>query len=248
VAASSYQSASTRRRTIALGLALAAHLIVLLVMLTMAPKFVTEDKKEPTAFTMFDVPRPAPTPGPKAVEVEKKKTASSSGAPGRAPVPQPAKAPPVPPAPPAPVLIGGRELFAAADISNLPQRGGGESGAAKGKDSGSVYGPGEGPGGERMYNAEWEREPTRAEMAFYMQGVNQQEGYGLVACRTIPGNRVENCRSLGESPLGSGISRAMRQAAWQFRVLPPRIGGRPVIGAWVRIRFDIIAGVPTKRG
>ena len=244
----SYQSSSKRRRAIGFGLAVAAHLLVLVIMLTMAPKLVPQDKKDPTAFTMFDVPKPVPDPGPKAVEVVKKKTTSSSSAPGRAPAPQPAKAPPVPPTPPTPTLIGGHELFEAADISNLPQRGGGDSGAAKGKDSGSVYGPGAGPGGERMYEAEWEREPTKAEMAFYMQGVNQQEGWGLVACKTIPGNRVENCRSLGESPLGAGISRAMRQAAWQFRVLPPRIGGRPQIGVWVRIRFDIIAGVATKRG
>ncbi|MEN2786301.1 hypothetical protein ACFOKI_06490 [Sphingomonas qilianensis] len=244
----SYQSTSKRRRAIGLALAIGAHLLVLIVMLTMAPKFVPEDKKEPTAFTMFDVAKPVPDPGPKAVEVEKKKTTSSSGAPGRAPTPQPAKAPPAPPTPPTPTLIGGRELFEAADISNLPQRGGGDAGAAQGKDSGSVYGPGAGPGGERMYEAEWEREPTKAEMAFYMQGVNRQEGWGLVACKTIPGNRVENCRSLGESPLGAGIARAMRQAAWQFRVLPPRIGGRPQIGVWVRIRFDIINGVPTKRG
>ena len=244
----SYQSSSKRRRAIGLGLAVAAHLIVLVIMLTMAPKLVTPDKKDPTAFTMFDVPAPVPDPGAKEIEIEKKKPATAaSGAPGRAPTPAPAKAPPVPPTPPTPTLIGGHELFQAADIANLPQRGGGDSGSGSGKDSGSVYGPGAGPGGERLYEAEWEREPTKAEMAFYMQGVNQQEGWGLVACKTIPGNRVDNCRSLGESPLGAGISRAMRLAAWQFRVLPPRIGGRPQIGVWVRIRFDIIAGVATKR-
>ena len=240
---SSYTSASPRRRALGIALAVAAHLLVLLIMLTMAPKLLPPNR-EPTAFTTFDVPKPAPVPGAKVVaKPEKKEEKSASGAAGRAPTPETPAAPPKPPTPEMPELIGGMDMFHAADVAKLDRRGEGTAGDSKGKDSGSAYGPGEGPGGQRLYNAEWEREPTRAEMATYLAQVKAEAGSALIACQTIPGNRVENCRSLGETPVGSGFGRALRLAAWQFRVRPPRVGGQPQIGAWVRIRYDLIRGV-----
>jgi hypothetical protein len=154
--------------------------------------------------------------------------------------PVPATKTVAPPAP-TPVIPMTSSEFAATDISKIhhdedagASGNGADSGA--GDSSASVYGPGEGPGGERLYKAEWYREPTHAEMATYLPA--NTGGWANVACRTIDHYHVDNCRSLGETP-GSGLARAVRQAAWQFLIRPPRIGGKPLVGAWVVIHFDV---------
>ena len=98
---------------------------------------------------------------------------------------------------------------------------------------------GTGPNGEALYAAEWVREPTHQELSFYLpKRMPEGGGWGLVACRTAARNRVEDCVELGNSPPGSRLASAVRQAAWQFLVRPPRVGGRPQVGEWVRIRID----------
>ena len=96
---------------------------------------------------------------------------------------------------------------------------------------------GRAPNGEVLYAAEWARKPTNTELNGYLPP-NAPDGWGLIACRTVAGNRVEDCIELGQSPRGSRLASAVRQAAWQFRVLPPRRNGRPLIGSWVQIRID----------
>lgn len=87
-----------------------------------------------------------------------------------------------------------------------------------------------------MYAAEWAREPTHAELDGYLPH-NSAEGFGLIECKTIADDRVEDCIELDQTP-GSRLASAVRQAAWQFRVRPPRRGGRALVGSWVRIRID----------
>ena len=99
-------------------------------------------------------------------------------------------------------------------------------------------GPGAGPNGERLYNAQWYREPTHAELSYYLPANRPTVGWGLIACRTIDHYHVDDCQEIADSPAGSGLAAAVREAAWQFLVLPPRIGGRPMVGAWVRIRIE----------
>jgi protein TonB len=139
--------------------------------------------------------------------------------------------PTITPPPTQPWIEMSKEEMAAADVRNLPKA---EAGAGGRGDSEIV---GKGPHGETLYAAEWAREPTDAEMGGYWP--KDVSGWGMVACKTIPGNRVEDCVELEQHPRGSHLASAVRQMAWQFRVRPPRKNGRPLIGEWVRILIEI---------
>jgi len=132
-----------------------------------------------------------------------------------------------------------RAEMSSSDIGRMaraPGKGGAADAAASG---GGGSGKGEGPGGAQLYNAEWVREPTDAELNTYLPHHREPGFWAVITCRTIPNFHVEDCRELDENPPGSGMARGMRQAAWQFLVRPPREDGKPLLGVWVRIRFDI---------
>ena len=131
------------------------------------------------------------------------------------------------------------EEFHSSDIARLGTAANGPSGPqmAEGHSPGDSEKVGTAPNGEPLYAAEWYREPTNAELSTYMPKSLAEDGYGLVACRTAARFRVEDCVELGQTP-GSHLAGAVRQAAWQFLVRPPRVGGKSMVGEWVRIRID----------
>ena len=233
---------SLRQRVTAavLALAVAALLILLLILAGVLPQvFVPVGARALSTFTIAAGGQAtAPTPRPKP---QAKAAAKQADKPPARTMPPPIL--PMPVRPPTGMIVLSKDDFAATDIGKI--KGTADAGTeGKGEqtaDSRGTYGPGAGPGGKTLYAAEWYREPTRAEMAFYMPH-GMVEGWGMIACQTIERYHVDNCRVLGESP-GSGISRGMRQAAWQFLIRPPRVNGKPMVGAWVSIRYDIVRGL-----
>jgi protein TonB len=215
-----------RRRASGLALALAVNFGLLLVLLTLGVIPLPEEK--PSTATVVDF-----LPESHSKATQPAKTAATDK-----PVPKPPRivlpvkptiAPPPPPAEkPAPWIEMSHDELAAADVRNLPAASPGEN------DSEEV---GHGPHGETLYAAEWAREPTDAELGGYLPR-NAPDGWGEIACRTVPGNRVEDCIEIGQSPHGSHLASAVRQAAWQFRVRPPRKNGKTLVGEWVLIRID----------
>jgi protein TonB len=159
--------------------------------------------------------------------------------------PPPTTPPPKVPPPPIPWIHMSHDDFVQSDIATTPSRsaesaaaGQGEEGAGSGAGAGDDNGAGGGQQGDRLYKADWyPRPPTQAEMDFYTKHTAHVEGWGEIACRTVPRWGVEDCRPLGETP-GSGFARAMVDASWQFHVMPPRVNGKPMVGTWVRIHFD----------
>ena len=173
--------------------------------------------------------------------------ARAAAAPAATPQPrtvvEPREVPIVPPPPvtlhlPGVIMLS-RSDYAASNIGKIKGTAGSGDGTqtASAGESGGDPSIGTGPGGEPMYAAEWYRKPTRAEMSTYLPA--GKLGWGVMACRTIARYHVEDCRELGETP-GSRIAGAVRQAAWQFLIRPPRKGGQPMLGVWVRIKYDIL--------
>jgi protein TonB len=224
---SAYSRPPLRRRASGLALALAVNGALLLALLTLGVIPLPQQKS--SRATVVDL---IPESHSRESRVTPAAVRPNKPVPKPPPIVLPVKptiAPPPPPVPKSqPWIEMSKDQMAAADLGNLPRA---DSGAG---DSEEV---GRGPHGEILYAAEWAREPTDAELAGYLPR-NAPDGWGLIACKTIPQNRVDDCVELGQSPAGSHLASAVRQAARQFRVRPPRKDGKPMIGEWVRIRIE----------
>ena len=227
-----YERTPFQRRASGLALAVAVNLGLLIVLWGLGKFAPVADK--PSRSLVIDL---MPESRSSASE-EKHEVVQKLEQPKTHPLPKP---PPIilpvkptisvrPPAPkPVEILEMSKDEMAAGDISNLPK-----TGASGAGDSEVV---GHGPHGEVLYAAEWARHPTDAELGGYLPA-NAPDGYGIVACKTVPGDRVEDCVELDQEPHGSHLAAAVRQAAWQFRIRPPRKNGVPLVGTWVQIRID----------
>jgi protein TonB len=214
------------------GLALGINLLLLLVLWGLG--VVRSDRRPPSSAIIVDMlPESHSAASPeqsKAVAHQNRTTNRRTPKPPpiRLPV-RPTIAPPPSPAEKSqPWIEMNHDQLASADLRNIPSDGGGAG------DSEVV---GRGPHGELLFNAEWARHPTNAELSGYLPP-DPPDGWGLVECKTIPGDRVDDCIEIDQYPHGSHLAAAVRQAAWQFRVRPPRKGGKELVGSWVRILID----------
>ncbi len=206
------------------------------------------------AIEAFNIPAPQAEPEPEPEPEQAPPPPPAAATPEPKPTPQPVQ-PPLIDAPAPPVDLG--VLPIELDIRKIPNRRPVPEAAeqqvaeaetnlpdSKVVSSGRVYGPSLNSkpsflAGKTLYAAEWYREPTDAELAFYLPKTGIPRGaWALVACRTVANFRVEDCQEMGDSRPGSGLSRAIRNAAWQFRVRPPRVDGAYKVGEWVQIRID----------
>lgn len=187
--------------------------------------------------TLKEAPEPS---SPKRAQAEERPAPDRAATEEPRP-PQPAEPEVAPTAPP--IMPTPQALPPAPDIrptpirpvpSGKPPYGPPDTGGPSLRDTERV---GTAPNGEPLYAAAWYREPRDDELRGYLSTA-RGPGWGLIACRTAPDYRVEDCVGLDEYPHGSQINRAVLAAAWQFKVRPPRLGGQPLVGNWVRIRID----------
>lgn len=234
--------ASRPRRAAAFLLAVAIEVLLLLLFFTLNFRDRERPEFEGGRLTTFDISAES--------EQDRSSTPQREETEQTVQVRPPRPAPPIPapkvelPERPLDMIEVTREVYQASDISKLGSNAPGyvrsaERGAASGRSPGDSQRVGTAPDGQPLYAAEWHREPTDTELAAYLpRTMPDGGGWGLIACKTASQYRVIDCVELGQAPAGSHLAGAVRQAAWQFKVRPPRVGGKALVGEWVRIRIS----------
>jgi hypothetical protein len=238
-----------RRRGAAFILALIVEILIALMLLGLIPS--TQIKEKPKTVTFGINANEGNEP---ATKQQAKAKAKAKAAESKKPEPQPQVVkseivvpPPVPQVKQPPTfLVLTRQDYAASDISRTKSSASTATATADSGDTasggssglGNSETAGKGPHGETLYAAEWYRRPTDAQLSPYLsERARGVEGWGEIACRTIERYQVTDCQELGDYPRGSGYAGAVRQAAFQFLVKPPRVDGKLLVGSWVRIRI-----------
>jgi len=221
------------RRAIGITVALAIEAVLLLMLLAMGIR----DEAEPVPMaevSTFDVQDAASPETPPADDEEMPSALEPEPQPVQEPVPQPTAEPEPAPLPPAAVIprpVPAAPARPPAPAANAPVYGP-PAPTNRPRDSTRV---GTAPNGQPLYAAAWYRRLRDDEMRGYLS--TTEPGYAVVACRTVPDFRVEDCVLESEWPQGAGMGRAVMAMAWQSRVRPPMLSGRYQVGEWVRIRI-----------
>ncbi|MBC7281961.1 MAG: hypothetical protein H5U12_11055 [Hoeflea sp.] len=240
------------RRAVGIAAALTLEALILLLLLSLGASNFSP-RRPATTLTTFEASSSpdAPADEPEPTEEPAQPSAADSPAVDAVPDKVDEAVVAVEPVPSAPATISLPREQAAPVIVAPPSRP--EPRPTPDRDLGSVQGPvlgpsdraatadtqlvGTAPNGEPLYAAAWYRRPYPDELAGFLSTASGP-GWALIACRTVEEFRVEDCVALEESPRGSNIARSVLAAAYQFRVRPPRVGGRSLVGTWVRIRID----------
>lgn len=234
------------RRALAISLAVLISALLLLMLLTFGSVGKPDSRTERVSMVSLEAsgiageaPEPSAAKAERSKQQPEPKPQAEETPPTKPSEPQPLPAVQPVPAPPSPAPVVQQPSPAIArpvlrpGIYGPPNTGGSSSSF---RDSERV---GTAPNGEPLYAATWYRQPSDDELRGYLSTASGP-GWGLIACRTAPDYRVEDCVGLDEYPTGSQINRAVLAAAWQFKVRPPRLGGKLLVGSWVRIRIDYV--------
>lgn len=228
------------RRALGLGVAILIEALILSLMLTLGREGMPGAKDEPPTIVTFIAPEVSEEP-PEARRPEPEQRAAERPEAQRPQPEEPRPPQPAAPAPaPAPPPIIPMQFQLTPGIAPprpaQPARPSYGPPAPRPSAFGDSERVGTAPNGEPLYAAEWYREPDDHMLGTYLSTA-RGPGWGLIACRTVPEYRVEDCVPLEEYPEGSQINRSVLAAAWEFRVRPPRRGGQVLVGSWVRIRI-----------